>query len=198
MTLLVGITGGIGSGKSTLSNQLLKKKLKLFDSDKVVSLLYSKPPASFLKHLKLIGLDEAVKGKKINKKSISNIIFDDFEIKTQLQNFIFKYVRKQRLIFIQKEKRKKTKIIFFDIPLLFENRLEKQFDILISIISSKKNRFQRLKKHKKMKKKLFVKIINSQTTDVTRKAKSDIVIYNNSTMEDYLKKINITINNFGL
>ena len=48
MTLTVAITGGIGAGKSTFSNEVLKKKLKLFDSDKQVHKIYKTPKKNFL------------------------------------------------------------------------------------------------------------------------------------------------------
>ena len=195
MTLIIGITGGIGSGKSTFSKQVLKKGFKLLDSDKVVGELYKNPPDSFLIYLKKIGLGLAIKQKKINKKYIAKIIFNNLKVKTELQNYIFKFVRKQRSLFLKKEKRKKTKIIFFDVPLLFENNLSKEFDVLISIISTRKNRYKRLKKHKNMNKDLFKKIVRSQTTNVVRKLNSDIIIYNNKSMKDYLHKIDVVLNN---
>ena len=198
MTTIVGITGGIGSGKTTFSEQVLKRGFKLLDSDRVVSGLYKKPTGGFLNHLKQIGLAGAVKGKKINKKYIATIIFNNNKVKTELQNYIFKFVRKQRSLFLRKEIRKKTKIIFFDVPLLFENNLSKEFDILISIISTKKNRYKRLKKYRNMNKDLFKKIVISQTTDVVRKLNSDIIIYNNKSMKDYLHKINTVLNKIVL
>ena len=77
--------------------------------------------------------------------------------------------------------------------MLFENNLSKKFDIVISIISKKEERFKRLKKNRKITKELFNKIIKSQTSDLARKKNSDIVIYNNRSMKDYLKKINIIL-----
>ena len=198
MTIIVGITGGIGSGKTTFSKQVLKRGLKLLDSDKVVGGLYKKPTGGFLKYLKQIGLAGAIKGKKINKKYIATIIFNNNKVKTELQDYIFKFVRKQRSLFLRKEIRKKTKIIFFDVPLIFENNLSKEFDILISIISTKKNRYKRLKKYRNMNKDLFKKIIMSQTTDVERKLNSDIIIYNNKSMKNYLYKIDKVLNNILL
>tara|TARA_S200000501_G_scaffold307244_1_gene296319 strand:+ start:1010 stop:1606 length:597 start_codon:yes stop_codon:yes gene_type:complete len=198
MTIIVGITGGIGSGKTTFSDQVLKRGLNLLDSDKVVGGLYKKPTSGFLKHLNQIGLGGAVKGKKINKKYIASIIFNNNKVKTKLQNYIFKFVRKQRSLFLRNEIRKKTKIIFLDVPLLFENNLSKEFDILISIVSTKKNRYKRLKKYRNMNKDLFNKIVISQTTDVERKLNSDIIIYNDKSMKDYLHKINTVLNKIVL
>ena len=190
MTIVVSITGGIGSGKSTFSKEILKRGIPLLDSDLVVANIYRKPNIEFIKYLKKIGLKKAINGTNIDKKYVSNIIFSDKAIKSKLEKFIFKIVRKGRERFIEKHKKKNTKIIFLDIPLLFENNLDKNFDIIISIISSKKERLKRLKKSKKITKIVFNKILKAQTSDVVRKEKSDIVIINNDSMKMYLKKIN--------
>ena len=190
MTLIVAITGGIGSGKSTFSKEIKKRRLKLLDSDKEVSLIYKNPNTNFLNYLKKIGLGKSIKNKKINKKYISDIIFSNKQIKQKLEKHIFKIVRKKRFDFIKKEKKRKTNTIFLDIPLLFENKLEKQFDIIISIISKKETRLKRIKNKKKLSRKKFNNIINTQTSDILRKKNSDILIYNNKTMKEYLIKIN--------
>ncbi len=193
MTTIVGITGGIGSGKSTFSKVVIKRGYKLMDSDQLVSLMYKKPTKEFLGFLKKINLGHAINGKKIDKKKISNEIFSNVKTKLRLEKHIFKTIRQKRADFIKKEKAKKTKIIFLDIPLLFENNLNKNFDVVISIISSKKERYKRLKKSKNISRLLFNKIIKSQTSDLVRKNKSDIIILNNTKMKNYIIKINKTL-----
>ena len=190
MTVIAAITGGIGSGKSTFSKEVIKRKIKLLDSDELVSQIYKKPNKEFISLLKKIGLKNAVFKNKIDKKYISNKIFSDKKTKVKLERYIFKKVREIRKQFILKGKKKKEKIMFVDIPLLFENNLSKDFDIVFSIISNKQNRYKRLRKTKKLSKDLFNKIIKTQTTDLVRIKKSDIIIKNNGTMEEYLKKIN--------
>ena len=194
MTIIVAITGGIGSGKSTFSKVVLRKNLKLLDSDKQVAEIYKKPKGIFLNYLRKIKLGDSIKDKKINKKIISNIIFSNKEIRHKLEKYIFKIIRKTRNEFIKKEKQKKTKIIFLDIPLLFENSLEGDFDAVIPIISPKKDRFKRLKKTKNISKNFFDKVVKLQASDLERKRKSDIVIYNNKSMKEYKIKINNVIN----
>ena len=160
MTVIIGITGGIGSGKSTFSKEAIKRKFKLIDSDQDVSYIYKNPKKEFLDYLKKIGLGESVRNKNINKQKISKIIFSQKKIRLKLENYIFKKVRKNRSDFIKNEKRKKTKIIFCDIPLLFENNLEDEFDKIISIISSQKQRYKRLLISKKISKTLKISLLN--------------------------------------
>ena len=190
MTKTIAITGGIGSGKSTFCSKLKEKGFKIHSSDEQVAKIYKNPEKKFVNYLRTIGLSKSVSKKNIDKKIISKIIFENKQIRKKLELYIFKIVRKKRSDFIKKEKQKKTKLIFIDIPLLFENNLEKQFNKVISIIASKRVRLKRLKKTRKMTENQFKNIIRSQTSDVIRKKKSDYVIYNNSTLKDYKIKIN--------
>ncbi len=190
MTKLIAITGGIGAGKSTFSKEVLKRNLSLLDSDEQVAKIYKKPSKDFLKVLKETKLISSRNQKKINKKHIANTVFSNNKTKKKLEKYIFKILRLQRKDFIRKQKKLKKKIIFFDIPLLFENKLNNEFDFIISIVSLKKQRYSRVKKNKKMSKSLFNKIIKSQTTDKERKKKSDVVLKNNGKIDDYKKNIN--------
>ena len=190
MTQTIAITGGIGSGKSTFCSKLKEKGFKIHSSDEQVAKLYKNPDKKFVTYLRAIGLSKSISKKNIDKKIISKIIFENKQIRKKLELYIFKIVRKKRSDFIKQEKQKKTKLIFIDIPLLFENNLEKQFNKVISIIASKRVRLKRLKKTRKMTENQFKNITRSQTSDVIRKKKSDHVIYNNSTLKDYQTKIN--------
>ena len=190
MTKTIAITGGIGSGKSTFCSKLKEGGFKIHSSDEQVAKIYKNPEKKFVTYLRTIGLSKSISKKNIDKKIISKIIFENKQIRKKLELYIFKIVRKKRSDFIKKEKQKKTKLIFIDIPLLFENNLEKQFNKVISIIASKRVRLKRLKKTRKMTENQFKNITRSQTSDVIRKKKSDYVIYNNSTLKDYKIKIN--------
>ena len=190
MTKTIAITGGIGSGKSTFCSKLKEQGFKIHSSDEQVAKIYKNPDKKFVTYLRTIGLSKCISKKNIDKKIISKIIFENKQIRKKLELYIFKIVRKKRSDFIKKEKQKKTKLIFIDIPLLFENNLEKQFNKVISIIASKRVRLKRLKKTRKMTENQFKNITRSQTSDVIRKKKSDYVIYNNSTLKDYKIKIN--------
>ena len=74
--IIVGLTGGIASGKTTATNFLKKKKMKIHDSDLVVKNIYSKPPLNFTNYLKKINLASALKMYIIYKKVIRKVIFN--------------------------------------------------------------------------------------------------------------------------
>ncbi len=189
MTKLVGITGGIGSGKTTFSNHLKKLGYLVHESDAVVSEMYTKPKKQFLSFVKDKISKDAVNHNKINKTEIANVIFNNKGIKKLLEIRIHKEVQSSRDAFIKKNKKDKKKLIFADIPLLLENKLEKNFDLVVCIISSKKNRIKRALENKKFTKENLNKILKAQTTDKERKKRSQIIINNNKTKKDFIFSI---------
>ena len=188
MTKIVGITGGISSGKSTLSSYLIKNNYKVHDSDQEVSNIYKKNPTKLKNFLREIGLKKAIREKKINKKIIAEEIFKNKNIKIKLEKHLHLEVRKKRNLFIKKNKQKKEKLIFLDIPLLFENNLDYLCDKIICVISTKKNRLNRFKKKKKIPQKTFKNIVKNQTTDKERRHRSDYLITNNDSKKNFIKR----------
>jgi len=186
MTILVGITGGIAAGKTTLSKHLKKMGFLVHESDDVVSRMYAKSNKPFVNFIKKNISKDVIQKNKVNKKQITNIIFNNKETKKKLEKHIHKEVQLSREKFIQKNLKAKKKIIFLDIPLLLENQLEKNFDLVVCVVSSKKKRIERILKNKKFSKKILNKILNAQTSDKERKRRSQILINNNKTKKDFI------------
>ena len=174
--IVVGLTGGIASGKTTIVKLLKKNKLAVHDSDQVVGDIYLKPKTRLIAYLKKINLGKSLKGKKIDKKIIREEIFNNPKKRKNLEKYIHKEVKKARDIFLQKQKQKKTNLVFLDIPLLFENKLEKICDYVILLYAPLKLRKKRAIKRKGMNKQILEKIIKTQLTDKTKKNKSDFVV----------------------
>ena len=186
MTKIVAITGGIGSGKTTISKYLKKNNFAVHESDSAVSQIYTKPNKLFLSFLKKKVSKEVVTRNKIDKQKIAEIIFNDKKTKQKLENYIHKEVKKSRDSFVKKNIKNKKNLIFVDIPLLFENKLEKNFDKVLCVIAKKKIRRERVLRNKKFTKKTLQKIFKFQVSDKERKARSNIIIYNNDTKKDFI------------
>ena len=186
MTKVVAITGGIGSGKTTLTNHLKKIGYPAHESDVVVSDMYLKPKKIFIKFIKEKISSEAVKNNKINKNQIANIVFNNKKLKIKLEKFIHEKVQSSRDNFVKKNRKMRKKIIFVDIPLLFENKLEKKFNLVVCIISFKKNRTTRVLKNNKFSRKILNKIYRSQTSDNERRKRANIIINNNKSKKNFI------------
>ena len=176
----IGITGSLASGKSTAS-KILGKKGPVFSADSIVKKLYSQK--KFRKHI----------SKKLKIQSSSNIkslikqkILRDKFLFKRLEKIIHPLVRKEMVNFTQKHKNKK--FIFFEIPLLVESRLMKNFDIIIFIKAKRDLRFKRFKK--KGGDKNFFNILNSKQLNDKKKTKyCDYVIVNEKNLNILKKKL---------
>ena len=186
MKKIIGITGGIGSGKTTLSNHLKKKGFAVHDSDGFVSDMYKRPSKCFINFINKHVSKKALSKGKINKRKVTDIVFNNNKIRKKLEKFIHKKVEVSRKNFIKKNHKNYKSVVFVDIPLLFENKLEKNFDAVVCIISKKKIRTERVLKKKKFTKQILNKILKSQTSDKTRRERSNIIINNNKTKKDFI------------
>ena len=174
----IGITGSLASGKSTAS-KILGNKGPVFSADSIVKKLYSQK-----KFRKYISRKLKIKY-NINLKSlIKKKILSDKSFLNKLEKIIHPLVRKEMVNFTQKHKNKK--FIFFEIPLLIESRLMKNFDIIFFIKAKKSLRLKRFKE--KGGKKLFFNILNKKQFSEKKKAKyCDYVIVNEKNL-NILKK----------
>ena len=196
MTIIIGITGGIGSGKSTLSNYLKKFNYPVHESDKIVSNMYKKPSKDFIKFIYSMGLGDVIKNKKINKKLIADKIFTNLSLKKEFEKYIHMQVGLQREQFIKKNQRNKSKVIFIDIPLLLERNLDLFFDIILCVVATRKNRITRVLKKRKFTKKTLNQIIKYQTTDKERRSRSNIIITNNKGKKDFIFNVKKALTSF--
>ena len=191
--IVIGLTGGIASGKTTITNFLKKKKFAVHDSDSVVKKIYSKPELKFLNYLEKTNLKNSIKGNKIDKKTIREEIFTNTEKRKLLEKYLHAKVKKSRDIFLKKNRQKKTQIVFLDIPLLFENKLEKICNYTILFYAPLKIRKQRAIRRRGMQKKILVKIIKSQLSDKIKKKKADFIINTSASKNQCFNKILKTI-----
>ena len=177
----IGITGSIASGKSTASKILSRKRGPLFSADDIVNKFYKS--VKFKKQLiKKFNIDKKTNFKNILKRQIlkkkNNII--------KLEKIVHPMVRKEMRKFSYKNKDKK--ILFYEIPLLIENRLMKFFDLIIFIKAKKKIRKKRFK-DRGGEEKLF-HILNKRQLSESKKIKfSNHVIVNDYNLVILKKKL---------
>ena len=176
----IAITGSLSSGKTTASKILAAKRGPLFSADDVVKKLYKKRTFRIFLSKKL-----KIKNFSNIKAIIKNKILENsFTIK-KVEKYIHPLVRKEIKLFINKNK--KRKFIFFEIPLLIESKLNKQFDVIFFLKASRKIRLKRFMS-KGGDKEIF-SILNKKQLSDNKKAKfCDHVVVNQRNIK-ILKKI---------
>ena len=158
----IAITGKIASGKSTISEIIKKLGFSVFESDKEVNKLFREQAVKTkIKDLFFDKVDNLIKkGGSINKTLLGDYVFLKEEELKNLENLIHPLLNKKKQKFIDLNKKKK--ILFFDIPLLFEKKLFNEYNFIIYLHVKKKIQEERALKRKKMNKDKFEKILSTQ------------------------------------
>ncbi len=176
----IGILGKIGSGKSYVASNF---GYPVFDADYEVAKLYKKNKKIFLKLKKL--LPQNIKSFPIEKKEITEAILQKKGNLKKIIKIVHIEVRKKMNFFLKKNKKKK--FVVLDVPLLLENKLNKEGDILIFVDSKKKDILKKLKERKNFNMKLFNKFNKIQFSSKYKKRKAQFIIKNEFTK----KSVNI-------
>ena len=171
----IGITGSLASGKSTVAKMISSKKYPLFDADKAVRKIY---------HTNTFKNKIFKKFNLQNKKNLRNklikIILTNKKSLRDLEKIIHPLVRKEIRKFSKKNKRKK--ILVFEIPLLIESKLMKNYHKIILVNSRKDLRLKRYLKRGNNKK--IFNLLNKRQLSPVKKFKfCDYVINNNGSLK---------------
>lgn len=182
MKLVVGLTGGIASGKSYVSSFLIEKGYHVIDTDKITKSLYSSE--KYIDSLVKAFPTCAVNG-TFSKALLKELVFNSKE-KLELLNSIAHPIILEKT---KKEINKYDGIIFIDAPLLFEANFDKLCNLTVCVYTDKDTQIERLINRDNISKEEAIKEINSQMDVETKKAKSDILVKSCDLFEDTNKNI---------
>ena len=176
---IIGITGSIASGKTTVAQLMAGKRHPLFSADVIVSKLYKKKNFN-----KILVKKFKLSSKKKIKDQIKLILKSNTGNLHKLESIIHPYVRKEMIKFLKK----KNKLLFLEVPLLIESKLNKYFDKLIFVGAKKKIRVKRYLK-KKGDRKTFSLLDARQLSPVLKKSICDYTINNNYSLAILRKNV---------
>ena len=183
--MIVGLTGGIASGKSTVSKMFKELGAEIIDADiEAKEISQREDVVSEMKNI--FGNKILDENGKIDRNKIKEIVFSDKEKLKMLNNLIHPKVMEEFKKI--KEKADKNDIIIFDIPLLFETGMDKMCDKIMLVFVDINTQIKRMIERDNITEELAVKIINSQMSLDEKLKKSEIHIENNGTLENLREK----------
>jgi dephospho-CoA kinase len=174
MTLVVGITGSFASGKTFVLNYLSGLGYKVFSSDDFVHSLYkdSKVQQQILNIFPTLPY--------FDKKQIASIIYKNDEARTKLQGLIHPLVRKGIEGF--KHTHKSERLVFLEVPLLFESSFEHYFAYIVTTFCSEKSRLERAKMRVNFDPEIYEKINQIQLSQEEKIKKSNFAVNTDSNL----------------
>lgn len=186
--MILGLTGGIGSGKSTVSKIFLSMGIKVFDADLIAKdILETEQVKEEIKE-KLGKEFINLKSNSVDKELLKKEVFNNSKKLNALNEIVHPKVVD---IYIKKylEFKDKKEIVIFDVPLLFEVNLERYCDKVIVVDIDLNVQIERIKNRDNIDVALINKIIAAQMSREERNMKADILIENNGSLEELKQKI---------
>lgn len=185
--MILGLTGGIGTGKSTVANMLKGKGIPVVDTDLISREVIEYP--EIIEKIKLEISNEVFDfNNKLDRKKMSEIVFENQEKLKKLNKIMHPEILKKMWDEVE-ELKKNHKIIVVDVPLLFEINMEKEVDKILLIYASKEIQLKRIMERDGRTREEAVKIISSQMPLYKKREKSDYIIQNNDSLEKLEKSL---------
>jgi dephospho-CoA kinase len=187
--MIIGLTGSIASGKSTISAMLKDKGYPIIDAD-LVARLVVEPGTSNLQEIEReFGSSVINKDGTLNREALGKLIFNDPAKRKQLNDLMHPAIRSE--MFRQRDELLKSgqKTLVMDIPLLFESRLQHFVDKILVVSVTEEMQLQRLMNRNSLSKEEATVRIQSQLPISEKEKGADAVIYNNGTIEQSMEQL---------
>jgi dephospho-CoA kinase len=189
--IVIGLTGGIGAGKSTAAKILARAGLPVYNADKAVHKLLGPNGVAVKKITKLF--PGTLKGKSIDRQALGKIVFGNSAQLRKLEKILHPLVQKTEISFLAKARRKKAPAAVLEIPLLFETGAEARCDIVILVTAPLHIRKARTLERKGMTAAKFRAITKAQMPESEKRRRADYIVPTAKGLRDTERRLEIIL-----
>jgi dephospho-CoA kinase len=184
---LIGLTGGIATGKSQVTRLLKQDGINVIDADQLIKTAYK--DEEILTLLKAEAPKVVHDNNQIAFNDLRRLFFEKSDLKQKLENAL--YSKLPELFKKEVSKIQNQNFIVYDIPLLFEKNLESKFDLKVVVYANKEQQFQRVKSRDKSSDEVIQNILKAQMDINLKKEKADYIIENTGSPQDLVTAYNL-------
>lgn len=179
--MIIGLTGGTGTGKTSVSRYFESAGFKVIDYDKVTREVYAPKSDCLLEIAAYFGDGVLFADGSLNRRKLGEIVFADRESLEKLNSIVYKYIINYTEDIIENSKERK---LLLDAPTLFEAGLHKKCDKLIGVIAPKDLRIERVMQRDNLERERVIDRINSQKSDEFYIENCDYIINNSGNIKE--------------
>lgn len=198
MVLVVGLTGGIASGKSTVSNLLREMGYTIIDADLEARLAVEIGEPAYNEIILYFGEEIKLPNGQIDRAKLGEIIFNNEEQRLKLNSIVHPDVRRRMLEKREQAVKNGESLVVMDIPLLFESKLTSMVDKVLLVYVDEDTQLERLMERNGFSEEEAIARIKSQMPLKDKVQLSDAVIDNNGTIENTKKQLNIILTEWDI
>lgn len=187
---IIGLTGGIGSGKSTVTDYLIARGFPVLDADKIAREIVLPGSEMLIQLTSVFGKSILMQDGSLDRKKLGNIVFSDPEKKKMLDGLM--HTRILELIhdrILQYREETVHKLIFIDAPLLFETGLDKSVSEIWVIDVDEETRIKRIMERDGLKREDIAMRISNQMTRDEKNKRADVILDNTGNQEALYQQI---------
>ena len=191
---LIGLTGSIATGKSTVAKIFKDLGFYVIDADKIAHSVYKRGEKAYFEIVKVFGKEILHENGEINRKKLGRLVLNDNKKLSLLEAIVHPAVEEKRLEMLEKIKNEDPHaFVISDVPLLFEKDLKSKFDCIIVVYVPKELQIRRLMERDHILKEEALKKVSLQLPIEEKKRLANIVIDNSKTLDRTRKQVeNIT------
>ncbi|WP_062355198.1 dephospho-CoA kinase [Bacillus kwashiorkori] len=182
MTVTIAITGGIATGKSTVSKMIQELKFTVIDADMAARKVVEPNESAYKEIVEKFGKEILQPDKTIDRAKLGSIIFHDENKRKLLNSIVHPAVRKQMHEEIESAVQRGERAIFLDIPLLYESNLTHMAEKVIVVYVDQETQLERLMARNHLSKEDALARIQSQLSIEEKRKLANAVIDNRSTI----------------
>ncbi|MDI6687489.1 MAG: dephospho-CoA kinase [Desulfobacterales bacterium] len=185
----IAVTGGAGSGKTSVCNRFKELSVKVISSDILAREAVAEGSTAYNKIVNYFGKKVLTEDGSLNRRMLRRIIINDNSAKEALESFIHPEITKLMHSHIIKAEKDENHIVMVEVPLLFELGIEGCFDIVIVVIADRKLRIKRLMDRDDVSREDAEALLNHQLPDEDKAARAEFVIKNDGSFARMIRSV---------
>ena len=185
----VAVTGGAGSGKSSVCNRLKELGITIISSDTLAREAVAPGSTAHKKILNYFGEKVVLSDGKLNRQMLRRIIVNDGVARRSLEQFIHPEITKLMQRKMAQAEKNGDRVVAVEIPLLFELGIQKQFDIVVIVSADPKLRVKRLMDRDNVFREDAEELLNVQMPDQEKVKRGGFVLSNNGSTEQLISSV---------
>lgn len=190
----IGITGSIGTGKSFISKLIQEQGFVVIDAD-IVAREILNPEFSTLSEIEEAFGKHVINGNgTLNRAKLGEIVFSNKEALAKLNAITHPKINQRIVQLCEEAKKNGEQVVFIDIPLLFENKLESTVDQIIVVIADEKTQLERVCKRDNLSEEDALKRINAQIPIGKKASLGDFIIDNSGQKRETIAQLEKVLN----
>ena len=193
---VIGITGGIGSGKSTVSDIIKKNNFPVIDCDEISRELTQNDDAVLSEISRCFGASVFDDNGNLLRQDLANIVFSDSSKKESLEDIVVTRIFEIVQDDLSKHRSLGTKLVFIDAPLLIETGLNRLCDVCVLVTADIETRINRVEKRDGISRDRVLERISNQMPESEKKAVADELIDNSGSIEYLNNSVERLINKY--